>query len=503
MPDTTDPQSAEPELTETQKAYNVAQYEIFQLAAYGHCTYTNGELLTAEGKRQQADYNDRIRKAREELEAAVLRLVAEHAETFRGGWGVPAAWLRSLADEPAELSLLAVRPDERETDTEPAAPVAAPPTGQAGLRERLITALDNASRTHPCPTLGDQIWSGCVHYDEAGRILGVGSCHSGRRADAVMAVLRGLTLRELELLHRPNTTPSRPDPYRATDEPHRLALSTALGLGTGAPWDAIRERAAELAGQGVAGGRVDVLEEAATALEAQSCTCGCRRGAEFLRQRAAVIRAAGPGRLAEDATPVAPSAATPNGTGGGVAASGVREVALREAIARIESPERRALGLGWESAREVLRRMLGEGNPSRLAAETPGPETQGDEVALLRLTVDAVEEGRRELRSENARLRAQLWTLAAALDGLHTLIATSSRDWGTYRVDAWLWAVLVGWDCEEQHEHDELCEDGAAMAEMQRMHGWNDEAVAKARRYRAAVHVLTAPAVVARPGKEA
>ena len=31
-------------------------------------------------------------------------------------------------------------------------------------------------------------------------------------------------------------------------EAHRLALSTALGLGTGAPWDAIRDRAQELAG---------------------------------------------------------------------------------------------------------------------------------------------------------------------------------------------------------------------------------------------------------------
>jgi hypothetical protein len=110
---TTDPQP-EPDLTDTQKAYNVAQSEMFQLAAYGHCTYTNGELLTAEGKRQQADYNDRIRRAREELEAAVLRLVAEHAETFANSRFVSADWLRSLADDPAILSLLAVRPDERE-----------------------------------------------------------------------------------------------------------------------------------------------------------------------------------------------------------------------------------------------------------------------------------------------------------------------------------------------------------------------------------------------------
>lgn len=35
-----------------------------------------------------------------------------------------------------------------------------------------------------------------------------------------------------------------------------------------------------------------VLESAATALDAQTCTCGCRRGAEFLRDRAAVLRAA-------------------------------------------------------------------------------------------------------------------------------------------------------------------------------------------------------------------
>lgn len=82
-------------------------------------------------------------------------------------------------------------------------------------------------------------------------------------------------------------------------------------------------------------------------------------------------------------------------------------------------------------------------------------------------------------------------TLAAALDGIHTLIATSSRDWGTYRVDAWLWAVLCGWDCEEAHEHDELCDDGAAMREMAERHGWDEAAVAKARRYRAAVRALT------------
>lgn len=72
---------AEPDLTEVQKAYNVAQYELYQLAAYGHCTYTNGELLTAEGKRQQADYNDRIQAAQTRFEAAALAKAAEYFQS--------------------------------------------------------------------------------------------------------------------------------------------------------------------------------------------------------------------------------------------------------------------------------------------------------------------------------------------------------------------------------------------------------------------------------------
>ncbi|MFJ3084673.1 hypothetical protein ACIPJG_33655 [Streptomyces halstedii] len=90
--------------------------------------------------------------------------------------------------------------------------------------------------------------------------------------------------------------------------------------------------------------------------------------------------------------------------------------------------------------------------------------------------------------------------LAAALDGMATLITTSSRDWGTYRVDAWLYAVLVGWDCEET-THDKTCVHGA-LEEMQQTHGWDDAAVAKARRYRAAVRALTAPAVPAAPEEQ-
>ncbi|MEW2402180.1 hypothetical protein [Streptomyces sp. NPDC046862] len=108
----------ETDLTDVQKAYNVAQYEMFQLAAYGHHRYhPSGECLTDEGKRQARDYNDRLLKTRTDLEAGLLRLIAEHAETYFTDWAPVAAWLRFLADDPGELSMLALRPDERDDET--------------------------------------------------------------------------------------------------------------------------------------------------------------------------------------------------------------------------------------------------------------------------------------------------------------------------------------------------------------------------------------------------
>jgi hypothetical protein len=78
------------------------------------------------------------------------------------------------------------------------------------LRADFITALDNAHETHPCPVTGRPYWTGCVHYDDAGRMVGVGSCHSERRADAVLAVrdveLERLRARVAELEAERRTT---------------------------------------------------------------------------------------------------------------------------------------------------------------------------------------------------------------------------------------------------------------------------------------------------------
>lgn len=90
-----------------------------------------------------------------------------------------------------------------------------------------------------------------------------------------------------------------------------------------------------------------------------------------------------------------------------------------------------------------------------------------------------------------ARANEERATLALVFEGFGKLLATSSRDWQPYRVDAWLYAVVLGWDCE-QATHTDWCTHGA-LEETAEMHGWDAATIAKARRYRAAVRALTEP----------
>ncbi|MEW2351467.1 hypothetical protein AB0904_27840 [Streptomyces sp. NPDC006684] len=129
--------------------------------------------------------------------------------------------------------------------------------------------------------------------------------------------------------------------------------------------------------------------------------------------------------------------------------------------------------------------------PDSLPAASPCPRTDRHESHVHEVyRRPFLCPGRTEpAEAQQAEAASDLQTLAAALDGLGTLLATSARDWGTYRVDAWLWALLCGWDCEET-THTESCVHGA-MEEMAAEHGWDEAAVAKARRYRAAIRRLT------------
>ena len=83
--------------------------------------------------------------------------------------------------------------------------------------------------------------------------------------------------------------------------------------------------------------------------------------------------------------------------------------------------------------------------------------------------------------------------LVEVFESLARVLTTSSRDWGAYWADAWLYGVLVGWDCEEAHEHDGAwCGGDAATRGMAEQHGWSEDAVARLRRYRAAVRAASA-----------
>ena len=75
---------------------------------------------------------------------------------------------------------------------------------------------------------------------------------------------------------------------------HRLALSEALGLGAGAPWDAIRERAAELGLAPV--DRAAVLREAADAVAADNRSIRYGSATDYADRHAALLR-----RMADEA----------------------------------------------------------------------------------------------------------------------------------------------------------------------------------------------------------
>jgi hypothetical protein len=71
--------------------------------------------------------------------------------------------------------------------------------------------------------------------------------------------------------------------------------------------------------------------------------------------------------------------------------------------------------------------------------------------------------------------------LAEALQSVYDCMVFDSRDWGASRRDAWLWAVLVGWDGDEPGDTED------AMAEVALRYGWSDETVERLRRMHAAV----------------
>lgn len=105
------------------------------------------------------------------------------------------------------------------------------PAGRDALRDRIAEALVTTSRAEWPYTPGQEKWDHHKHGDRPGHNYAI-SCalctnDVDRLADVLAAVLP-------------------PPADRAAEEAYRLTLSTALGLGTGANWEAIRDRAEDL-----------------------------------------------------------------------------------------------------------------------------------------------------------------------------------------------------------------------------------------------------------------
>lgn len=89
------------------------------------------------------------------------------------------------------------------------------------------------------------------------------------------------------------------------------------------------------------------------------------------------------------------------------------------------------------------------------------------------------------------RAGAALARVRDALNSAYRTMVHDSRDWTATKRDAWLYAILVGWTCEDDHAHDDLCMGDDPLTETARQHGWDDATVARLRSYRAAVAALS------------
>lgn len=77
--------------------------------------------------------------------------------------------------------------------------------------------------------------------------------------------------------------------------------------------------------------------------------------------------------------------------------------------------------------------------------------------------------------------------LADALAAAGRMMTSDARDWSLSRSDVWLYGLLVGWECEDQHEHDCVCGGSSALDEVAAKHGWAASDVARLRRGRSAI----------------
>ncbi|MDX3455075.1 hypothetical protein PV396_24560 [Streptomyces sp. ME02-8801-2C] len=161
---------------------------------------------------------------------------------------------------------------------------------------------------------------------------------------------------------------------------------------------------------------------------------------------------------------------------------------------------------------EVLGQFLSHGaGATRTLTVAVAPSTYKRWRSVVAPTVErpwwvTVAELREELKraeAERDKDRVRIAAVRDALGSLRRTMAHDPRDWGQDKRDAWLWGIVCGWECEEQHDHDVVCDRDNPLRRAAARHRWPNEDVDRLKTYRRAVAALDesrqAPAEVAHP----
>ena len=71
-------------------------------------------------------------------------------------------------------------------------------------------------------------------------------------------------------------------------------------------------------------------------------------------------------------------------------------------------------------------------------------------------------------------------------ESMHSAIVFDAADWSGSRGMAWVYGILIGWDCEEDHEHDWICGGTDGLDDMGPRFRWDEANIARLRRLRLA-----------------
>ena len=129
---------------------------------------------------------------------------------------------------------------------------------------------------------------------------------------------------------------------------------------------------------------------------------------------------------------------------------------------------------------------------ARLAAAEAEAQTEradGAERAHDRLADALADMGKKLTETERERDEARE-RAGNVLAAAKWVLTTSADDWGATSGKAWLYGIFVGWACEDEHDHDDICGGQGALDEAIEQHRWSPSAVQQVLSLRNTVRAL-------------